>query len=60
MEILPDEITGDQMLFEALDAALGIEYWISLRRDQRLSVFKATSVLRLAIKKLTAQEQPIS
>lgn len=56
MEVLPKEITQDQILFEVIDGVLGIEYWISLRRDQRLGVPKATRVLRLAVERLTAHE----
>ena len=56
MEVLPREITQDQILFEVIDGVLGIEYWISLRRDQSLSVSKATRVLRLAVERLTAHE----
>ncbi len=56
MDILPDEITRDRTLFEAVDGVLGIEYWVSLRRDQRLSVSKAASVLRLATGKLLGFE----
>lgn len=51
-DILPEEITRDRTLFEAVDGVLGIEYWISLRRDQQLSVSKSASVLRLTIGKL--------
>ena len=52
--VLPDEIAEDPLLFEALDGVLSIEYWVSLRRDQRLSVTKATQVVRAAVKRLTA------
>lgn len=53
-QVLPNRITEDPVTFEAIDGILGIEYWISLRRDQRLSVERATSVVRLAVEKLTA------
>lgn len=53
-DVLPDGIMGDPVLFEALDGLLSIEYWISLRRDQRLSVAKAARVVRVAVEKLTA------
>jgi AcrR family transcriptional regulator len=55
-EILPDGILEDAILFEALDGVLSIEYWTSLRRDQRLSVARATRVVRVAVEKLTALE----
>ena len=53
-EVLPEEILGDPILFEALDGVLSIEYWISLRRDQRLSVAKAARVVRTVVEKLSA------
>lgn len=53
-DVLPDEISRDPILFEALDGVLSIEYWISLRRDQRLSVARATRVVMKAVEKLTA------
>jgi len=55
-EILPDEISEDSMVFEALDGVLSIEYWVSLRRDQRLSAARATRVVRMAVEKLTTHE----
>ena len=51
--LLPDEIAADVPLFEALDGVLSIEYWVSLRRDQGLSVARATEVLHLAVTRLT-------
>jgi AcrR family transcriptional regulator len=53
-DILPDGVAKDPVLFEALDGVLSIEYWISLRRDQRLSAARATRVVSLAVEKLTA------
>ena len=53
-EILPKTILSDTVLFEALDGVLSIEYWISLRRDQQLSVSRARDVVRLAVRKLIA------
>ncbi len=55
-DVLPDAARHNPILFEALDGVLSIEYWISLRRDQRLSVAKATRVVRLAVEKLTAKK----
>lgn len=55
-EVLPDVIADDPIAFEALDGVLSIEYWISLRRDQRLSVERATRVMRMAVEKITATE----
>ena len=53
-DILPTHMVADVPLFEALDGILSIEFWISLRRDQKLSVSRATLVLRTAVEKLTA------
>lgn len=53
-QALPEAITRDETLFEAIDATLGIEYWVSLRRDQRLSATRARSVLKRAIAQLTS------
>ena len=55
-DVLTDGGMDDPILFEALDGVLSIEYWISLRRDQRLSVARATRVVRMAVEKLTAGE----
>lgn len=55
-QALPDAITKDETLFEAIDATLGIEYWVSLRRDQRLSARRARAVLERAVHQLTSQE----
>ena len=52
-QILPARIGQDSALFEALDGLLSIEYWISLRRDQRLGIAASTEVVRLAVRKLT-------
>ncbi len=52
--LLPEPIASDPILFEAIDGLLGIDYWVSLRRDQRLSVSKSSAVLRLALEKLIA------
>lgn len=53
-DVLPKAIRKDSVLFEALDGILSMEYWVSLRRDQRLSVARAERVLGLAVAKLTA------
>jgi len=54
LDILPGHIAAESSLFEALDGVLGIEYWISLRRDQRLSVTAARGALTVAVAKLTS------
>ncbi len=58
MEALPDTIAQDETLFEAIDATLGIDYWVSLRREQRLSATRARTVLECAVAKLTSQGNP--
>jgi AcrR family transcriptional regulator len=52
-EILPAAMKSDPLLFEALDATLSIEFWITLRRDRQLSVKRATEVLRHAVTRIT-------
>ena len=54
--ILPERILEDEVLFEALDAVLSIEYWVSLRQDQGLGLQRAVAVLRLAVRRLTGIE----
>lgn len=51
--ILPPDMASDEVLFEALDATLSIEFWISLRRGQNLRVIRARQVLQHAVRKLT-------
>jgi AcrR family transcriptional regulator len=53
-EILPEETARDTLVFEALDGVLSIEYWHSLRHDQRLGVARAAQVVRLVATKLIA------
>ena len=53
--ILPEVLAGDTTLFEALDGVLSIDYWVGLRRSQRLSVAAATKVVGLAVERLTNQ-----
>ena len=52
-EVLPPVMASDEVLFEALDATLSIEFWISLRRGQNLGVSRARQVLQHAVRKLT-------
>ena len=51
-QILPEHLVENQLLFEALDATLSIEYWASLRAGQGLSIAKATKVLGFSIERL--------
>ncbi|MCZ6680043.1 MAG: TetR/AcrR family transcriptional regulator [Candidatus Poribacteria bacterium] len=48
-EIFPDSMAPDALMFESVDGILSIEFWISLRRDQKLSVARATQVLQYAV-----------
>ncbi len=52
-EILPTDLLSNALLVESLDAILSIEYWVTLREDQQLSVAKATKVLRYAVTQIT-------
>ncbi|MCZ6617017.1 MAG: TetR/AcrR family transcriptional regulator [Gammaproteobacteria bacterium] len=54
-EILPRAMASDTLLFESLDGILSIEFWISLRQDQQLSVARATQVLRYAVARMTGE-----
>lgn len=56
-EILPRRVASDTLLFESLDGILSIEFWISLRQDQKLSVARATQVLRYAVARMTGEDQ---
>ena len=57
--VLPKELATDAVLFEALDAVLSSEFWISLRRDQHLPVKRARAVLQRAVQALaTLDPQP--
>ena len=48
-EILPYSLASDALLFESVDGLLSIEFWISLRQDQQLSLTRATQVLQYAV-----------
>ena len=50
--ILPTLLSSDPLLFEALDATLSIEFWMSLRIDQALPAPKAAEVLRYAVDRI--------
>jgi AcrR family transcriptional regulator len=59
-EVLPSELASDEVMFEALDATLSIEYWASLRNGQNLSISRARQVLRHAAQELTHSSLPKS
>jgi AcrR family transcriptional regulator len=52
-EVLPTEMASDEVVFEALDATLSIEFWLSLRRGQNLGVDRATQVLQHTVRQLS-------
>lgn len=52
-DVLPEQVAADQELFEALDATLSIEFWLSLRKGQNLGVDRATGVVRRAVHQLS-------
>ena len=54
-DILPKQLTSNTLLFEALDATLSIEFWISLRVDQGLNIAKATKVLNYSVDRIVGQ-----
>jgi hypothetical protein len=40
-------------MFEAIDGVLGVMFWVSLRRDQKLSAKRAQEVMLRAALRLT-------
>ena len=52
-KVLPAALRQDLPLFEAIDATLGIEFWVSLRHSQNLSAKQARRTVEIAIDKLT-------
>ncbi len=56
-EILPYSTALDALLFESVDGILSIEFWISLRQDQQLSVARATQVLQYTVTRLINGKQ---
>ena len=51
-QILPAACRADGARFEAIDAVLGIEFWMSLRHTQLLDVAQARAALRCAARRL--------
>ncbi len=49
MEIVPGDIAHDVECLEALDALLSFEFWLRLTRDQRLSIKRASAVVRVSV-----------
>ena len=56
-EILPNQMVADALLFESVDGILSIEFWISLRQDQQLSVARATLVVQYAVTQMISGKQ---
>ena len=56
-DILPAGLAEDETLFEALDATLSIDFWLSLRKGQNLGVERATRVLQRAVQSLASAHQ---
>jgi AcrR family transcriptional regulator len=55
--ILPEEVAGDALTFEAIDLLLSFETWQRLRMDQKLSVRKAEAVVRAQVDRLAEPRQ---
>ena len=53
-QVLPAELRNNKPLFEAIDATLGIEFWMSLRHSQQLSAKKTRQVVTTALDRLIA------
>ena len=51
-QVLPNKLRNNKPLFEAIDATLGIEFWISLRQSQKLGADDARKVVATAISRL--------
>ena len=52
-QVLPSNMVSNNLLLEALNAILSIDYWITLRQDQQLTVTEATKVLGYAVCQMT-------
>jgi hypothetical protein len=50
--IVPKQLAGNMVLFEAIDLLLSFESWNRLREDQGLSIAKSKLVLKRAIEPL--------
>lgn len=53
---LPGSMVGNHIAFAALEVSLSWEVWLRLRRDQRLSVKEATSVVQGLVDALLEQQ----
>ena len=50
--LLPDSITGDELMFETLDLLLSFETWQRLRVEQHLAAGKARALIKAQIDRL--------
>ncbi len=55
--VLPESVVSDDVLFAALDEAMGIACWINLRMDQELSPNAAEAVVRRTVEALIASAE---
>jgi AcrR family transcriptional regulator len=47
--VLPDDLVADDVLFQALNEAMGVGFWINLRMDQELSPDATEAVMRRTV-----------
>ena len=52
--VLPEEIVADEVLFNALNEVLGVDFWINMRMDSALSADAAQAVVRRTVDALIA------
>ena len=52
LSVLPQSVSDDQALIEALEAILSFDMWNQLRNDQRLSASEASEVVRRIVTSL--------
>jgi len=55
--VLPESVVSDDVLFAALDEAMGIACWINLRMDQELSPNAAEAVVHRTVEALIASAE---
>ena len=55
--VLPDSISRDEVLFRAMNEAMGVGCWLSLRMDQELSPDAAEAVVRRTVEALIASAE---
>lgn len=55
--VLPEEMAADDILFSALNEAMGVGCWLNLRMDQELSPNAAEAVVRRTVEALIASAE---